>query len=143
MTSATPGWGPPDPTQQPGYGTPGMYGMQPARNGFGVAALVLGILGAVLFWTIAGGIVLGLLAVIFGILGYRRQSRGEATNGGTALAGAIVGGLALVFSAVVLVLGASLLGSEEFGDLTECMANAGSAAEQQQCEDEFNDKFTR
>lgn len=46
----------------------------------GVAALTLGLIGAVLFWTVLGGVVLGLLALIFGIVGYRRGKRGEATT---------------------------------------------------------------
>jgi hypothetical protein len=39
------------------------------RNGFGVAALVLGILALLLSWTIIGGVLLGALALIFGVLG--------------------------------------------------------------------------
>ena len=122
----------------PGYPAPA----QAQRNGFGVAALVLGILAAVLFWTIFAGLVLGLLAVVFGILGYRRKSRGEATNGGMALAGAILGGLALAVSAVVLA-GASLLGSEEFGSYADCMQSARSVSEQEQCQQEFSDAVSR
>ena len=123
----------------PGYPAPA----QAQRNGFGVAALVLGILAAVLFWTVFAGLVLGLLAVVFGILGYRRKSRGEATNGGMALAGAILGGLGLAVSAVILVAGASLLGSEEFGNLTDCLQNAKSVSEQEQCKQDYTDDVTR
>ncbi|WP_066944457.1 DUF4190 domain-containing protein [Microtetraspora fusca] len=68
------------------------------RNGLGVAALVLSIVGALsgliplLFW-LAG--TLGLLAVIFGFVGRSRASKGTASNGGVALSGAIVGLAAL------------------------------------------------
>ena len=40
-------------------------------NGMAVAALVLGILAVVLFWTVVGGALLGLLAVVFGVIGAR------------------------------------------------------------------------
>ncbi|MCM2577634.1 DUF4190 domain-containing protein [Streptomyces meridianus] len=141
MASSTSGWGDPGQAGPAGTGYPAPA--QAQRNGFGIAALVLGILAALFFWTIVGGLVLGLLAVVFGILGYRRKSRGEATNGGMALAGAILGGLALAVSAVVLVAGASILGSEEFGSYADCMQNAKSTAEQQQCQRDFSDAVNR
>ncbi|MFJ4714962.1 DUF4352 domain-containing protein [Streptomyces sp. NPDC088785] len=67
---------------------------QAARNGLGTAALILGIVGAVsgvvpiLFW-LAG--VLGLIALILGLTGRGRARRGEATNKGVALTGALLG----------------------------------------------------
>jgi hypothetical protein len=71
------------------------------RNGFGIAALVLGIVSILLFPGL--GIILGLLGIIFGILGIRLASKGEATNNGMAIAG-------VVLSAVGLALGALLIG---------------------------------
>ena len=89
-----------------GYGWPGM---QPApSNGMGTASLVLGILSAVLFlaWPVA--MVLGILALIFGVLGRGKAKRGEATNPGMALAGLICGAagfvLALGFFVIVIVV---------------------------------------
>ncbi|MCM2578889.1 DUF4190 domain-containing protein [Streptomyces meridianus] len=79
-----------------GYG----YGMPVPRpsNGLGVAALVLGIVGSVLFFTTLLAAILGVLAVIFGIVGRIRASKGEATNGGQALAGLILGIVAILVS---------------------------------------------
>ncbi|SCK56759.1 hypothetical protein H181DRAFT_05304 [Streptomyces sp. WMMB 714] len=121
------------------YGTGGQQG--PPRNGMGVAALTLGLIGAVLFWTLIGGIVLGLLALIFGIVGYRRSKRGEATNGTLAMVGAIIGGLALVGSTIVLALVASVVSSGDYGELEDCLGKAGTQSEQQQCEDDFVDSL--
>src|SRR4051812_32895976 len=92
---------------QPGYPqTPSGYaGYAPARNGFGTAALVLGIVGLILFWTIILGVILGVLAIVFGVLGRKRASRREATNGGVALAGAILGGVALAGSIALIAAG--------------------------------------
>ncbi|MEU5596039.1 hypothetical protein [Streptomyces sp. NPDC020298] len=84
----------------PGYGWPGMQPMP--SNGMGTAALSLGILAALCFclWPLA--IVLGVLAVIFGGIGRGKARRGEATNGGQALAGIICGaaGIVLGFAAI-------------------------------------------
>lgn len=110
---------------------------RPPRNGFGVAALTLGLVGVLLFWTVLGGAVLGLLALIFGILGYRRGRRGEATNGTLSLVGAVIGAFALVGSAVVLVFAVSVLSSGNYEELESCVRDAATTAEQEQCERDF------
>ncbi|WP_181766885.1 DUF4190 domain-containing protein [Streptomyces albidus (ex Kaewkla and Franco 2022)] len=114
----------------------------PPRNGFGVAALTLGLIGAVLFWTILGGLLLGLLAVIFGILGFRRGKRGQATNGTLAVVGAVIGGLALVASGVVLAIGISVLSSGDYEQLNDCVQRAGTQAEEQKCQEDFVKSIT-
>ncbi|MFC8509565.1 DUF4190 domain-containing protein [Streptomyces sp. NPDC057411] len=89
------------PDQQP-WGPPGMQPppAQP-RNGLGTTALVLGIVGLVLaiipflFWL--GGI-LGLLALIFGIVGASRAGKGLATNKGAAISGLVLGAVSIVVS---------------------------------------------
>ncbi|UNO39682.1 DUF4190 domain-containing protein [Streptomyces sp. MST-110588] len=76
----------------------------PPGNGFGTAALVLGIVGAVLGISVVFGIVLGVLAIIFGGIGRSKAARGEAANGGTALAGILLGVLALLVSVLMIVV---------------------------------------
>lgn len=90
----------------PGYGAQGGWNtvQQGPANGFGVAALVLGIVGVVIFCAWGLGIIIGGLALIFGILGRKRVQRGEANNGGMALAGIILGPIAMVIGAVVISL---------------------------------------
>ncbi|PHQ49002.1 hypothetical protein BLA24_23145 [Streptomyces cinnamoneus] len=86
----------------PSYG-PGWPGMTPApNNGFGVAALVLGIIGTVLSWTIVFGVICSVLAIVFGAIGRSKVSTGEGTNGGQALAGLILGGVGLLATACFL-----------------------------------------
>lgn len=86
------------------FGWPGMVPMP--SNGMGTAGLVLGIIAAVGFclWPLA--IVLGVLGVIFGGLGRAKAGRGEATNGGQALAGIIcaIVGIALGIGFGLLVI---------------------------------------
>ncbi|MCX4723427.1 DUF4190 domain-containing protein [Streptomyces sp. NBC_01306] len=88
----------------PGYGGQGGWNtmQQAPANGYGVAALVLGILSVVIFCAWGLGIILGTLALIFGILGRKRANRGEANNGGMALAGIILGPIGIVVSAAFL-----------------------------------------
>ncbi|UXY22214.1 DUF4190 domain-containing protein [Streptomyces cynarae] len=97
-----PGYGAPHGSQGAGYGWPGLP--LPPSNGMGIASLVLGVISLVLFclWPVA--LIVGVLAVIFGIIGRRKARRGEATNGGMALAGVICGAVGFVLSAVLLIV---------------------------------------
>ncbi|MFI1976632.1 DUF4190 domain-containing protein [Streptomyces wedmorensis] len=80
---------------------------QVMRNGLGTAALILGIIGTLsglipLFFWLAG--ILGLIALILGLVARGRVKRREANNKGVALTGAILGLAALVLSVVGLVI---------------------------------------
>ncbi|MEV7392303.1 DUF4190 domain-containing protein [Streptomyces sp. NPDC091215] len=80
-----------------GYG--GWPGMQPMpNNGLGTASLVTGIISAIGFCLVPVSLVMGVLAIVFGSIGRARVRRGEATNGGQALAGIICGSAGLVIS---------------------------------------------
>jgi uncharacterized protein DUF4190 len=74
-----------------------------AGNSFAVAALVLGILAIVLSWTVWLGVLLGILAIIFGVLGISRANNEGAPNKGMAVAGLVTGIIGLIFS-ILLVL---------------------------------------
>ncbi|MFD3588517.1 DUF4190 domain-containing protein [Streptomyces sp. NPDC058683] len=109
-----PGYGYPGQAFPPYPGGPGGYGgwpgMQPMpNNGLGTASLVTGIISVVGFcaWPIA--LVMGVLAIVFGSIGRARVGRGEATNGGQALAGIICGsvGLLLAVGFIVVIVVAS------------------------------------
>lgn len=84
----------PYPAPAPGYGWPGMA--LPPSNGLGTASLVLGILAAAGFLLYPVALVLGILAVVFGVIGRAKARRGEATNPGVALAGLICGAVGIV-----------------------------------------------
>ncbi|MFC4008583.1 DUF4190 domain-containing protein [Nonomuraea purpurea] len=122
-------------TPPPGYGPmmpPGPnYHQQRMRNGLGVAALVIGIIGPlfglipVLFF-VAG--TLGLLAVIFGFVGRARASRGTASNGGMALSGAILGLISMGLATWGLVITVSAVG-EAATQLDQMIATASAAPE--------------
>ncbi|MER5207812.1 DUF4190 domain-containing protein [Streptomyces sp. NPDC002825] len=86
---------------------------QVMRNGLGTTALILGIIGTIsgfipLFFWLAG--ILGLIALILGLVGKGRVKRGEANNKGVALTGVILGLASLVLSVVGLVIVVTAVG---------------------------------
>jgi hypothetical protein len=91
------------------YPAPPYSGFPPApiapRNGLGVGSLVIGILAVLTSWTVIGGLALGIVAGGTGLVAWQRARRGEASNGGAALAGAILGIAAAALSGVLLVIG--------------------------------------
>src|SRR5918994_6367096 len=96
---------PPPPPDSPYQPYP--FVQQAPRNGLGIAALVLGIIGVVVgiipffFWL---AVILGVIGLIFGFIGRGRANRGEATNGTMALWGIITSAVAVVLSIVGLVI---------------------------------------
>lgn len=99
----------------PGQGAyPGYVGYPPyapKSNGFGVTALVLGIIAVVSCYL---GLLFGVPAVIFGVLGRAKAKRGEADNDGMALAGIITGAIGIVISCLFIALAiAGVLLSDE------------------------------
>ncbi|MER7485781.1 DUF4190 domain-containing protein [Streptomyces sp. NPDC126497] len=91
------------PGYPPGYGWPGVPVQR--QNGMGVAAMVLGILACCLFCLYGVvSVVLGVLAIVFGIKGRRKAEQGLADNHGQAQAGLITGIVGLVLGIAVIVL---------------------------------------
>ena len=133
--SGYPGYPPAPPAPYSGYGAPVPTA---PRNGLGIAALIAGILSLPAAFTIFGGFILALVAIILGIVGYRRSRTGESTNGGMAIGGVGLGVLGIVLSAVLIAIG--IWGFNTFGgrDYFDCMRQAGNdRAAQLQCEDDF------
>ncbi|MGW7338858.1 DUF4190 domain-containing protein [Streptomyces sp. NPDC054808] len=86
-----------------GYGWPGMP-MAP-QNGMGTASMVLGILACALFCMYGVvSLVLGVLAIVFGVKGRRKAEVGLANNHGQAQAGFVMGIIGVVLGIAVIVL---------------------------------------
>lgn len=123
--------------------TPGDYhqtqpsGSVTRSNGLAIAALVLGIVAVLLFWTVLGGILLGLLAIVLGIIGARRARGGRAPHGTLSIVGAVLGALGLIGSIVIIAIGASILNSDEFKDFNDCVQHANSQSEKDQCSQDY------
>jgi hypothetical protein len=133
----------PPPGQPPGAGYPAPppmpYATQtpPAiapRNGLGISALVIAIVGLLLCFTIVFGVLLGIAAVVMGFMGRGRVKRGEANNGGVAVAGVVLGFLSIVAGLVFIPIYYYLVSQTGVVDFYDCMTKAGNdQAAQQQC----------
>jgi len=104
---------------------------------------VLGILAILASITVIGGVIFGLLALIFGFIGRGRAKRGEATNGGIALAGAITGLIGLLLSVALITFGVSILNSNSGKNYQSCLKQATNQAAQQACAQQFGQQLTK
>jgi uncharacterized protein DUF4190 len=132
------GYPPPPPQPYSGYTPP-----PPApKNGLGIAALVTAIVALVAVWSVIGGIILGLVAVIIGFVGRGRVKRGEATNGGVAVAGIVLGFLAIVVSVVFIAIWVNVFNEVGGTDYVDCLSRAGSDQQAVEgCADQFRDRI--
>ena len=123
-----------------GYGAPVLA----TQNGLGTAALVLGILSIPGAFVIVGGVVLGILAIIFGAIGRGRANRGRATNGGSALAGLITGAIGLLLAVAFVAIGIGFLNSSSGKTLRDCLDRAGTdQVAIQACRDQLRNNLTK
>jgi hypothetical protein len=101
---------PPPPPPPPQYNGDGpLYGQQP-RNGLGKAALVCGIIAVVLSFVPglnAFSWPLGVLAIVFGAIGWSRANKGQATNKSIAITGLVLGIVSFfTFCLIYVIIGA-------------------------------------
>ena len=143
-----PGQYPTQPGPPPGQYPPGQYpagqyppGGPPAarrRNGMGTTALVLGVVAIVLVLLLLFspvGAFLGLLAVLFGILGIMRANRGEADNRGQAVAGLVTGAIALLVG-VFFTISIGVWFSTHVNDFNrfgQCIEDSSGPDDREQC----------
>lgn len=71
------------------------------RNQFGIASLVLGAVALATCWLLLG-VPLGIAAVVTGDIARRRVQRGEANNPRTAVAGIVLGAIAIAAGLVAI-----------------------------------------
>ncbi|RRR96432.1 DUF4190 domain-containing protein [Glycomyces terrestris] len=97
----------PPPPPPPPYNGDGPLYAQQERNGLGKAALVLGIIAVALSFVPglnAFSWPLGVLAIIFGAIGWSRANKGQATNRNAAIAGLVLGIVSFFTFCLIYVL---------------------------------------
>ncbi|HZU46912.1 MAG TPA: DUF4190 domain-containing protein [Mycobacterium sp.] len=117
------------------------------RNGLGTASLVLAVIALLCVWSVFGAVILGVVAAVLGIFAHRRVRRGEANNGGVAIAGIVLGGIAIVVGLIFIAIWTALWRDVGGGDYVDCLQRAGSDPNlRQQCVERFRehveDKFS-
>lgn len=150
--SAAPAWGAPPPTGaaqpsgwgsapgSPGYGAPG-DGPRGTSNGTGTAALVLGILGLLTSWLVFGGL-LGLVAIVLGVIGLGKVRKHEASNKGSAVAGIVLGVLSILVAGALVALGAAFFNSDQGQQFAECVQEAaGDPVAEAECQREVEESL--
>jgi len=99
---------------------------------------VVAIVGLVFCRTVVGGVILGVAAIIIGFVARGRVKRGEATNGGVAIAGIVLGFLAIIVSLVFIPIWIGMFDEVGGSDYVDCLSKAGSDQQAvQKCADEF------
>jgi|GEM_PF-771125 len=95
--------------------TPMSYGYEPEpgrqqNNGVALAAMIFGILALFGLVFILPGFILGLIALILGIMGVRRANAiaGPGARKGMAITGIVTGAISLILSALMLIFGFSV-----------------------------------
>lgn len=149
-----PAGAPPNPYSYPPGPPPGPYGGYPPppmpygdyyagaptvmRNGLGVAALITGILGLFGSCSVVFGVLLGIVAIILGIVGRSRVKNGQANNGGIATAGIVLGVLAIVVSIAWV---AWVFKGADVPQFFDCLSKAGQDQVQTElCTSDFEDR---
>ena len=96
--------------------------VQGGGNGFAIAALVLGIIAFLFGWAGLFNLVTAVLAVVFGILALNKhQSKGMA------VAGLVLGGIGLLTSIVVAMVGAAFISNLQ--DTAKENSNSNSSSQ--------------
>src|SRR5262249_43057929 len=96
--------------------------------------------GLVFCWTVFGGVVLGVSAVIIGFVARGRVTRREATNGGVAVAGIVLGFFAIIVSLVFIPIWIGVFHELGGSDYVDCLSKAGSDQQAiQKCADQFRE----
>jgi hypothetical protein len=121
----------------PGWGT----APAAASTGLATTALVLGIVSLPLLVFFGLGALLGIAAIVVGIVALRRANRGEAGGRGLAIGGIATGAVSVLLG-VLIVIALFAFGFGFADELDRCIEETGSRAEcQERLERELTERF--
>lgn len=131
------GYPPPPPSDYPAPpGEP--YRPQGQGRGLAITALVLGILAILSCPTVLGGVLFGLLGLVFGIIAVVKARRGTAGGGVMAWFGLSLATLGIIAGIVIGVVEGMWIADHGGRTYLDCTRQAnGDQAKVQQCADQF------
>ena len=89
-------------------------------------------------FSVVGGVILGIVAVVIGFVARGRVRSGEANNGGIALAGIILGFVAMIAGLAFIAIWVGLFNEVGAGNYIDCLQNAGQdQSKVEQCANDF------
>jgi hypothetical protein len=99
---------------------------------------VLGIIGVATFFFFLGGLI-GIVALVLGIVAIRQTRKGRAGGQGMAIAGTVLGGAAIVITTVYAIAVGAFLSKfgPQFSNFQDCLRHATTLQEQRDCRDQF------
>lgn len=97
------------PQYQQGQQWGGAGGVTPT-NALAIAALVVGILSLPAIFTVIFGVILGIAAIVLGVMGVKKARDLQGSGRGLAIGGIVTGTIGLVGSLLIVAAGALLLG---------------------------------
>ncbi len=111
----------------PGYGPPSPQPVVPG-HGLSIASMVLGIVSIPMFWLYG---IIGLLALVFGCIGFSTSKRATGKGSGYALTGIVTGAISLLMMVGLIALFgyAVYTGAKDTSNLTAGMVSKYAAAE--------------
>ncbi len=109
-------------------------------NWLGTTALVMAIVGLILCWSVFGGVIFGVMAIIVGVNARGRVRRGEATNGSVATSGIALGVLAVVVSLAVIAIWVRLYQEVDAPAYVDCVAKTSDQQGAEKCADELRQR---
>lgn len=141
----------------PGYGmaggnynqAPTSYGYEAApaqqNNGVALAAMIVGILSLPGLLFLFPGLVLGVIALILGIVGVKKANSivGPDSRKGMAISGIVMGAIATILSVLMIVIGFSFFNKmQEEGVLEACQQYENNREQYEACiEKELEESF--
>jgi hypothetical protein len=128
------GYSAPPPQPYAGYSAPPVG----PRNGLGIASLIIAIIALVTCASVVLGVILGIVAIVIGFAARGRVKRGEANNGGVAIAGIVLGFIAIIASLAFIAIWVAVFREVGGQDYIDCLNRAGNDSKQiQKCADQF------
>jgi hypothetical protein len=113
----------------------------PRKNWIGTTAFAVAVAGLALCWSVAGGVLLGVLAIVMGVVGRGRVAHREADNRPVATSGIALGVLAVIVSLALIPAWVKFAGEVQMTTYLDCSAKAADRDGARRCADDLQKRI--